>query len=250
MVTVTFSEPMDQATITSLTFTLLQGSTPVTGTVSYSGSTATFTPTVNLGVSKIYTGTVTTGAENVAGLGLAANHTFSFTTGTLSDNTLPVVNSLNPLSSATAVPLNKIVSATFSKSMNPATINSLTFTLKKGGTLVSGAVAYNGTTATFTSSGTLTASTVYTATLTTGVKDLAGNALATDNVWSFTTGTTTSLLEAVNLGASGNYVILAKTAVTNVLYNRILDCKSNRICNICPGNRENICSRHGGSDRY
>jgi hypothetical protein len=213
---VTFSEPMDQATITSLTFTLKQGTTSVPGTVTYLGSAATFTPTSNLGASQIYTGTITTGAKNIAGLALASNHTFSFTTGTGSDNTLPLLNSSDPLSNATDVVINKVVSITFSEAMNASTINNSTFTLKQGTTIVTGTVASNGTTATFTPSNLLAASTPYTATITTGAKDLAGNGLATDNVWSFTTGNTTLALGAVNLGASGNYVILAKTAITNV----------------------------------
>jgi hypothetical protein len=216
MVVVTFSEPMDQTTITTLTFTLKQGSTNVPGTVILIGSTATFTPSNNLEASKIYTGTITTGAENVAGLALAGNYTFSFTTGTVSDIVLPVVNSSDPLSNATNVVLNKVISITFSKAMNHSTLNNSTFTLNQGTTSLNGTVACNGTTATFTSSNILTASTIYTATITTGAKDLAGNALATSNILSFTTGTTTSALAVVNLGASGNYVILAKTAITNV----------------------------------
>jgi len=88
--------------------------------------------------------------------------------------------------------------------------------LKQGATAVIGVVAYSGITATFTPANVLAAGTVYTATLTTGAKDLAGNALAANNVISFTTaGTTISNLAIVNLGAAGNYVILAKTAVNN-----------------------------------
>jgi hypothetical protein len=216
MIVVTFSEPMNQATITSSTFTLNQGSTPVTGAVSYTGSTATFTPSGNMGASKIYTGTITTGAKNIAGNALAGNYTFSFTTGTGLDNVLPVVNSADPLNNATDVVRNKVITLTFSKAMNPSTINTSTFTLKQGTTAVTGTVTSSGTTATFTSSNVLAVTTVYTATITTGAKDLAGNALASNTVWSFTTGSTTSAIGAVNLGASGNYVILAKTAITNV----------------------------------
>ena len=51
-----------------------------------------------------------------------------------------------------------------------------------------GTVTYAGTGAIFAPASDLTASTVYTATITTGAKDLAGNALASDYVWSFTTG--------------------------------------------------------------
>ena len=216
MIVVTFSEQMDQATITSLTFTLKQGSTLVPGAVVYTGTTATFTPASNLGASLTYTGTITTGAKNIDGDALPGNYTFSFTTSGATDIILPVVNSSDPLNNATDVVLNKVIAITFSEAMNPSTINNSTFTLKQGATAVPGTVGYSGTTATFTPSNVLTAGLLYTATITTGAKDLAGNALATNIVWSFTTGSNTSALAAVDLGAAKNYVILAKTAITNV----------------------------------
>jgi hypothetical protein len=57
-----------------------------------------------------------------------------------------------------------------------------------GGASVNGAVALSGNTATFTPSASLSPSTQYTATITTGAQDAAGNALAADVTWSFTTG--------------------------------------------------------------
>ena len=44
---------------------------------------------------------------------------------------------------------------------------------------------------------------------------MEGQAIAEDMVWNFTTGGTLTTLSAVNLGASANYVILAKTAINN-----------------------------------
>jgi len=216
MIVVTFSEPMDQATINSLTFTLKQGTTLVPGAVTYSGTTATFTPSTNLVASTIYTGTITTGSKNTEGIALASNFTLSFTTGSAPDIILPTVNSTDPLNNAINVERNKIIALTFSEAMDLSTINTSTFTLKQGTTLIPGTVAYSGTTATFTPASILTAGTVYSATITNGAKDLAGNALATNTVWSFTIGSTLAALAVVDLGASGNYVILAKTAITNV----------------------------------
>jgi hypothetical protein len=213
-IAVVFSEPMDLATITSLTFTLKQGTTAVAGTVTYSGSTATFTPSANMEASKVYSGTITTGAKNVEGTAMEANHTFSFTTGTAADNVLPVVSSYDPASNATGVALNKVVSIVFSKTMNASTINSTTFTLKQGTTSVAGTVSVSGTTASFAATSLLVASTTYTAAITTGAKDLAGNALAAGTTWSFTTGTASAAIGAVNLGTAGNFVILAKTKVS------------------------------------
>ncbi|OGT32430.1 MAG: hypothetical protein A2W28_06435 [Gammaproteobacteria bacterium RBG_16_51_14] len=80
------------------------------------------------------------------------------------------------------------MTATFSEAMDPSTITTATFTLKQGSTVVPGAVTYVGTIATFNPTSDLAASTPYTAMVTTGVNDLAGNALAVTKTWSFTTG--------------------------------------------------------------
>src|SRR2546430_1531113 len=74
--------------------------------------------------------------------------------------------------------------------MNPLTITAVTFTLKQGTTAVAGTVSYAGVTATFSPVSTLAPNAVHTATITIGSRDLAGNALASNFVWSFTTGAT------------------------------------------------------------
>ena len=215
LIVTTFSKPIDQTTITSLTYTLKEGSSSVSGAVTSSGTTATFTPAANLAPNKIYTGTITTGVKDLTGNTLAVNYTFSFTTGNAPDLTLPMVNSTDPLNNATGVAANKVVALTFSKAMDPLTITTVTFTLKQGTTAVPGTVAYSGTTATFTPTSLLAASTIYTATITTGAKDLAGNALAASTVWSFTTVAPRVGPAPVDLLTAGNYVILAKSSIAN-----------------------------------
>ena len=141
-----------------------------------------------------------------------------FVTGCKKDEetfTYPTGTSSNPTSNATGVSRNKGVSFTFNEAMDPLTVNTLTFTLMHGTTAVPGTVTYVEKTATFTPTGTLNAGTVYTAKVTTGAKSLTGSSLASDAVWSFTTGGTASNLAAVQLGTAGNYVILAKTAINN-----------------------------------
>jgi hypothetical protein len=127
----------------------------------------------------------------------------------------PRVVSTEPTNSLTGVARNKEIAFTFSEAMNSLTINNSTFTLMQGSTAIPGTVTYSGMTATFTPSNSLAASTSYTATITTGAKDLAGKSLASNKVWSFTTGGSTSTLAVVQLGVAGNYVIVAKTAINN-----------------------------------
>lgn len=215
IITATFSEAMEPSTINSSSFTLKEGETTVAGDVSYSGETASFTPTSTLTEATVYTAIISTEAENLDGIALAGNKVWSFTTGNVSDDIEPTVTSTDPLDDAIDVERNKTVEATFSEEMDPSTINTSTFTLMQGSNAVSGDVNYSGLMATFNPTNTLSAETVYTATITTEAKDLAGNALAADKVWSFTTGGSASNLATVDLGAAGNYVILAKTAINN-----------------------------------
>jgi len=185
---VTFSEPMDPATVTSTTLTLKNGTTPVSGTVSYSGVTAVFTPSASLAPGTLYSATITTGVRALTGHGLAGDYLWSFTTGIAPDTISPAVSSSVPANAATGVRTGNKLAATFSEPMDPATVTSTTFTLKHGATDVPGTVTYSGLTAVFAPAAPLLAGTVYSATIGTGAKDLGGNALASNFVWSFTTG--------------------------------------------------------------
>ena len=171
--TATFSEAMNTATISATTFTLAgPGTTAVTGVVSLSddGLTATFNPASNLAGSTLFTATITTGAQDLAGNALASSYVWTFTTGAAPDTTPPTVSSTVPAASATGVAIGGNVTATFSEAMNTATITGTTFTLAgPGTTAVAGAVTYTGTTGDLQSQfNDLLGSTVYTATITTG----------------------------------------------------------------------------------
>ncbi|WP_168063718.1 Ig-like domain-containing protein [Candidatus Manganitrophus noduliformans] len=186
-IAVTFSEEMDPNTITTGTFFLDRGAT---GTVSYAGLTATFTPSGPLAPSTTYTVTVTTGAKDLVGNSLEENHLWTFTTGTLSttappaDLSPPTVISTTPGPDEKDVSSNTAITVTFSEEMDPNTITTGTFFLDRGAT---GTVSYAGLTATFTPSGPLEFDRSYTATVTTGAKDLAGNPLEINQVWGFKT---------------------------------------------------------------
>ena len=194
-ITATFSMAMNPATISTSTFTVTgPGGAAIPGTVTYSGTTATFTPSAVLAYSSLYTATITTGAKDVGGVPLCPNYAWSFTTITPP----PTATAVVPANAATNVPIGQVLSATFSEAMTPATINATTFTLTgPGGVAVPGAVAYSGTVATFTPTANLAYSTVYTATITTGAASLAGTPLAANYVWTFTTITPPPMVAAV-----------------------------------------------------
>ena len=101
----------------------------------------------------------------------------------------PGVSSRSPAQNATGVSTTTIVTATFSEAIDPATVSGTTVTLSSSAGAVSAAVTYDGATRTATLDpiGSLAAAVTYTATVKGGIKDLAGNALAADSTWTFTT---------------------------------------------------------------
>lgn len=130
------------------------------------------------------------------------------------DDERPQVTSTVPLSDADNVDISVEITADFSVVMDPVTIDSTTFTVTRGSTPVLGVVSYSGKTATFTPEMPLMLDSDYTASISTEAKDLEGNQLTAGVVWSFSTFSSESP-EVVDLRGAENYVILAKTAITN-----------------------------------
>ena len=113
----------------------------------------------------------------------------------LVDKAAPSVVSNGPADGATNVSIATNITAVFSEDIDPATINGTTFTLKdNNNNPITGTVTYDpaSRTATFRPSSPLNYSTTYTATISTGVKDLAGTGLAANKSWSFATMLLTS----------------------------------------------------------
>jgi hypothetical protein len=219
-VTATFSEAMLASTIISpaTTFTLTGPDGAVAGAVTYAASTATFTPTNPLAVSTTYTATITTGAEDLNGDALASNFVWTFTTAS-SACVPPTVVSVAPPNGSSGICPGTLVVATFSEAMNRSTIISpaTTFTLTGPGvTPVAGTVTYDVSSyaATFTPTSPLALDTLYTATITTGAQDLAGDPLASDYVWTFTTSAS-ACQSIVPLGSACSFGILGGSTVTN-----------------------------------
>jgi N,N-dimethylformamidase beta subunit-like protein/uncharacterized protein DUF4082/Big-like domain-containing protein/Calx-beta domain-containing protein/purple acid phosphatase-like protein len=116
-----------------------------------------------------------------------------FVTSIAPDNTPPLVSEVVPIGGATGVAATTGVTATFNEAMTASTVSTATFDVRDStNTLVGGSVSFLPLTrtATFQPSAALAYLTTYTARIhggSTGVKDSAGNALAGDYTWSFTT---------------------------------------------------------------
>lgn len=218
---VTFNQPMNSVTINDTSF-LLQGESgpAVIGVVTYDAAsrTALFKPDSGLTDNTLYTATLTTDVEDAAGVALTQDLSWQFTAGDTIDSVRPTVV-FSIAGGAVDVPVNRSISAVFSESVDPTTVITASFTLQMGATSVTGVVSYSGTTAVFNPTADLSPGTLYTATLTTALTDLANpaNALAANQTVSFTTTVAPVAAQGpdpVPLGTAGNFVILSKTGIT------------------------------------
>lgn len=215
-----FNRAMKPETLTQSSFTLQgAGEAATVGAVSYDADTrtATLTPNSALTADTVYTATITTAAEDETSVTMLTNVDWSFTTGATADTDAPTVSSNSPADSATDVLRNTKVSVNFNEPIDPATLSSASFELKKnaGDVVVTGSLLYiNPTTVVFSPTDELEDTQAYTLTLAATLTDLAGNALVSKTV-GFTTGSDVSSSPAlVDLGTAGNYVLLAKTGIS------------------------------------
>ncbi len=121
------------------------------------------------------------------------------------DTTRPAVMATSPSNGATAIAVNATVTITFSKAMNPATINETTFVVTSTPTVtVAGTVKYDTAShvATFTSSTVLDHNVKHTATISASVSDAVGNTLGSSYSWTFTTIPAPGALDA-SFGTNG-----------------------------------------------
>jgi uncharacterized repeat protein (TIGR02543 family) len=144
------------------------------------------------GPNSVYTNSATSAFPNLTFL--ASNYYVDvvFETSTGPDLIPPTVLSNSPANNATGVSIGLLPSVIFSEGMDPASLSNATLSMTSGGTPVLGTVNYFSAskTATFTPSAALNYNTTYTLTVTGGpggVTDLAGNELATNYTWTYTT---------------------------------------------------------------
>lgn len=191
--TITTASPLPAGTVgTAYNQALVAtgGTTPY----SWSISAGSLPAGLSLGTSTgAITGTPTAaGAFNftvqVTGGG-SSTKAFSLTINAVADTTPPTVSPpTSPDNTATGVAVDTSVSATFSEAILPGSVTANSFFVSDGVDNVAGTFSVVGAVVTFDPSAALADNTMYTATLTTAVTDVAGNHLAANYAWSFTTG--------------------------------------------------------------
>ncbi len=136
-------------------------------------------------------------------------------TGGTSDTTPPTVVATNPLNGATGV---AVIDVLFDEPMDGSSLTQNSFTVMgPGATAVTGTVSYDANTqrALFMPTNALESATAFTATILTAAKDTAGNALAVNYIWNFSTAAAATSQLPVALLTSDDYAILAGASITN-----------------------------------
>ncbi len=131
------------------------------------------------------------------------------------DITPPLVLSTDPAAAALDVSITKRLTVNFSEPMDDASLDTTSFTLQQGLTLIPGTVTYLPYEAAlrFVPDEDLELDTLYTATLTTDATDVAGNPIGQAFVWSFRTSA--CALSLVNLGAADDFAVLGGSTVVS-----------------------------------
>jgi hypothetical protein len=184
----TLSEDIDPTTATALTFTLTKAGVPVAGVVYSTRANILFDPVADLDSNTEYVATVTVGIEDLVGNPLEFAKTWEFTTGTTTDSTLPKVISSYPPSAATSIPITRSITATFDKPVDPTSVSGDSFYVKLGVVALTGTWSSAGNVITFAPDADLGVKQTYDVTITTDLKDLQGNYIASSVTWEFTTG--------------------------------------------------------------
>jgi hypothetical protein len=99
----------------------------------------------------------------------------------------PQVVSTSPAGGSDTVPIDTSIEITFSETIDPATLTNVTFTLSDGNNGVEGEVHMTDRIASLKPLGALASSTTYIVTLSSNIKDVSGNTMLSNYIFSFTT---------------------------------------------------------------
>lgn len=197
-ISITLSEAVKASSVSATSVTMKDNTanTNVAGAVSVNGAVVSFVPTTAFVSGHNYTYTLTSSVTDLAGNAMTANNSWSFTALTSTDTTPPSISNIVPNVGATGVALDSKIVVTASENLDPATINAtnvmLTYTVGVTTTTVSAPVSLAGCVITISPVASLLPLQKYDVTVTSAVKDLAGNPLISMISSSFTTGSAVS----------------------------------------------------------
>jgi hypothetical protein len=223
--TIQFSEPMDASTFTYGSNAYIRDqllNTNVTGTMNWSADQTVLylVPGTALAAGRQYYLAVN-GGTDIAGNQMSSYGEY-FTATFASASTAPTIINVNPMNGATGLGTNAIIEAQFSAPIDPNFLSGVTL-MQGGSTVTTTPVMSAGNTVLqLVPSTPLAANTVYVMTIT-GVKDPAGNTVATFSS-SFTTGPTYDITSpSVVTIDPPNYATVGTNVTPKILFNKTLN---------------------------
>jgi len=224
-VLVTFSEAMDPSTLTPDSFIITDSSeNKIVGTLKTIGASTTFQPLNALPFDTTFTATITNAAADLAGNALKEAYSWTFTTASSIDTTPPAIISTFPAGSTSNAFANRGVIVKFSELIAADSITSSSFYLTSGSNVVSSTITYSGDTIKLNPNSDLDFATTYVATLANSIRDLSGNKLETDFIWTFKTTSKQDIdkPEVLNIIPSENKLTTVFSPIT-IFFSEIMD---------------------------
>jgi len=214
-VNITFNEAMEESSINTTNIKMYSVSNPFTAnetetlftnyavSLDASGKIATLIPAANLSTSTFYRIKILGGCTSAKSIPMSETSTaevfvtgFETSSSSAGDSAAPTIAGTFPNDGDAGIPSNiPSIDIGFSESMDPASINSNTVKLKRGSNPVAAIVEYDiGERAAHIMPATVlkpgASYTIFVASGSEGVKDVAGNVLSSDYTASFTTDST------------------------------------------------------------
>ncbi len=197
IISATFSEPLNAATLTSGTMQVTDKTGAlVSGTIAYDSTNTSvlFIPTTALAYDDVYTVTLKADIQDTSSNALASAYTWHFTAVSApppppTDTTPPTVVSVSPADASTTATRTTFITAKFSEALDPSTIDSNSVSVTdSSGNNVSGTIVFDAVTLSilFIPANQLQYSGSYTVSLHTTIIDLAKNPMASTYSWNFT----------------------------------------------------------------
>jgi hypothetical protein len=179
-ISITFSVAMDHTPTESA----ISASPSIMGSFAWDGTskTVTWTPSADLQANVKHTIGISTAAKSKDGMGLQLPYSFSFTTGTSTDTIPPSVSSTSPTNNKNDVDPGAKITITFNEGMDQ-TASSGAISIAPGS--IAGRSWTDNKTIVLTAQ--LEGGKTYIVTISTGAKDLAGNAMQNTYTLTFTT---------------------------------------------------------------
>ncbi|MEM7183010.1 MAG: Ig-like domain-containing protein [Spirochaetota bacterium] len=192
-----FNEDLSPESVDNETVILQQGDTILQTQLEFLGNVVQLKPSTEFNSFTTYTVTIKSTIQDLSGNNFGTDKVFQFTTLDTSDRTAPTIETIVPANNSTEISNNSFITSNFSEAIDMTSVNSKSFYIEEiddngNATKVSGNITGEAKTILFRVDESFLSETKHRVTLLGTIRDLAGNLLGENKVYTFTTGENTS----------------------------------------------------------